>query len=278
MDSIEERVARHYTHGALERAIREGLEAMGLDPAQTAPDALAGVEEFHIGGREATEDLVAQMGLREGAAVLDIGCGIGGAARFLADRHGCHVTGVDLTPEYVAVARVLSDAVGLGERLAFRVGSATSLPFEDGAFDAATVLHVGMNVPDKRSLCAEAARVLRPGGVFGLYEVMRTGEGELAYPVPWAATAETSFVESPAAYRACLESAGFEVLAERERRGFALEFFARVRARLAESGPPPLGIQVVMGAEASVKIANMVANVEAGRVAPVEMTARRSPS
>ena len=272
--NIERNIAAHYTHGALEEAIHEGLRAMGLEPAQMPLDALAGIEEFHIGGRAATEDIAAQMDLAETASVLDIGCGIGGAARFLADRYRCRVSGVDLTPEYVAVAQALSAAVGLSERVAFRTASATALPFEDDSFDAATLLHVGMNVPDKATLCAEAARVLRPGGVFAIYDVMRTAEGELAYPVPWAVTPETSFIEDAATYRACLEGAGFAIMAERERRSFALEFFAGMRARVAESGPPPLGVHILMGPHAPVMVANMVANLEQERVAPIEMIAR----
>lgn len=272
--NIEQKVARHYTHGNLERAIRDGLKAMGLKPGQVHLDALAGVEEFHIGGRAATEDLAAQMRLAADASVLDIGCGIGGAARYLAHRHGCRVTGVDVTPEYVAVAQALSEATGLGDRVTFQTGSATALPLEDGGYDAATVLHVGMNVPDKRTMCAEAARVLRPGGMLAVYDVMRTGEGDLEYPVPWADAAETSFVADPGVYRACLEEAGFEIVAERERRAFALDFFARMRAKVAEEGPPPLGIHVLMGADAATKVANMVANLEHDRIAPVEMIAR----
>jgi ubiquinone/menaquinone biosynthesis C-methylase UbiE len=61
------------------------------------------------------------------------------------------------------------------------------MPFPDRSFDGAYMLHVGMNIEDKEKLASEVARVLRPGSVFGIYDVMRTGPGELAYPVPWAA-------------------------------------------------------------------------------------------
>ena len=100
--------------------------------------------------------------------------------------------------------------------------------------------------------------------------------GALAYPLPWATTAATCAVATPDAYREALEAAGFVLLAERARRQFALDFFARLRARLASSkGPPPLGLHLVMGADTPTKIGNMVANIEAGLIAPVEMIARR---
>lgn len=273
---IETRIAGHYTHGSLDAAIRDGLSRMGRDPDGFTLEDLAGIEEFHMGGRAATEEIAAQLELAEDAAVLDIGSGIGGAARFLAERHGCRVTGVDLTPEYVDVARALSEALGLADRVSFMTGSATDLPVDDGTFDAATLLHVGMNVPDKRALAAEAARALRPGGTFVVYDVMRTGDQDPDYPVAWSAVPETSFLETPEAYRAALEAAGFSIAAERDRRDFAIDFFARMRARVAESGPPPLGLHVLMGAEAPTKVANMVAALEAGRIAPVEIVARRA--
>jgi ubiquinone/menaquinone biosynthesis C-methylase UbiE len=215
------------------------------------------------------------MRLKPGLSLLDIGSGIGGPARFFASQYGCSVVGIDLTPEYVAVAERLTRMVGLTDRVRFRVGSATDLPFDEASFERATLLHVGMNVPDKGALCAEAARVLKPAGVFAVYEVMRTGEGDLIFPVAWADTAATSFVADPVTYRRALEAAGFEVMAEEDRRDPALEFFHRMRARHAESGLPPLGLHLHMGPDAPRKVANMIANLERGVVAPVEMICRR---
>src|SRR3546814_4047995 len=128
--------------------------------------------------------------------------------------YGCRVTGVDITPEFVAVAPGLTRLVGLADRVDHHVGSALGLPFQDGSFDGATLLHVGMNIPDKKRLCTEAQRVLRRGGVFAIYDVMRVGEGDLDFPVPWAETPETSFAVDPASYRRALDAAGFDVTAE----------------------------------------------------------------
>jgi SAM-dependent methyltransferase len=134
------------------------------------------------------------------------------------------------------------------------------------------MLHVGMNVEDKAGLFAEVARVLRPGGVFGIYDIMREGEGALAYPVPWAATEETSFLVDAATYRRLLDAAGFEAIRHRSRRDFALDFFRRLRARAAT---PPAGGDIVMGEGAAEKRRNIVATVERGLSAPVEIVARR---
>ncbi|WP_161495831.1 class I SAM-dependent methyltransferase [Bradyrhizobium japonicum] len=140
-------------------------------------------------------------------------------------------------------------------RISLHLGSALSMPFADGVFDGAYMLHVGMNIEVKSKLCSEVSRVLRPGAVFGIYDVMRIGEGELSYPVPWATTAASSFVVEPAHYRSALQAAGFAVIAELSRRDFAVTFYDQFRARImAAGGPPPLGIHVLMGRNASDKI------------------------
>ncbi len=274
--ALEQSVARHYTHGSLERTILEALAASGKDPDRLAPADLAPVDEFHIGGRQATIDLAAQMEIEPGLHLLDVGSGLGGASRFFAHERGCRVAGIDLTEEYVRAAEALARRVGLADRVSYRHGSALDLPFAPAAFDGAYMLHVGMNIEDKARLFAGVRRVLRPGGFFGIYDVMREGSGgDLTFPVPWALSPGTSFVGSAADYRRLLEGAGFAVEKERSRRGFAIEFFRDMRAQAAQrGGPPPLGLHLLMGASAPQKAANMMDNLERGLIAPTEIIAR----
>ncbi len=271
---IEQAVARHYAHGSLEEAILGALAAAGKDLNRLTPKDLAPVDEFHVGGRQATIAFAEQFGLRPGMRLLDIGCGLGGAARYFADAHGCQVTGIDLSGEYVAVANALAARVGLGERVSCQAGSALALPFAPGSFDAAYMFHVGMNIEDKSRLFAEVRRVLAPSGLFGIYDVMRLADGDLSYPVPWASGPESSFVADAATYRRLLAAAGFEVLKQRDRRDFALEVFAQMRARGAAAGPAPLGLHLVMGANAGQKVKNMIADISAGLIAPTEIICR----
>jgi ubiquinone/menaquinone biosynthesis C-methylase UbiE len=274
---VEHSVAQHYTHGSLERTILDALAASGSDPGRFAPADLAPVDEFHIGGRQATIDLAAQFGIRPGLHLLDVGSGLGGASRYFAAEHGCRVTGIDLTDEYVRVAEALASRVGLADRVSYRQGSALDLPFAPGAFDGAYMLHVGMNIDDKARLFAGVRRVLKPGGVFAIYDVMReNGEADLRFPVPWASDPGTSFVENAATYRHLLEEAGFTVEKERSRRAFAIDFFREMRARAAGGAPPPLGLHLLMGPSAPQKSANMMDKLERGMIAPTETIARAS--
>lgn len=268
--SLEQSVSQHYTHGNLEGALLAALQRAGKNLDTLSYADLALVDEFHIGGRPATRALGDQLDLPEGARVLDVGCGIGGAARCFASERGWKVEGVDLTAEYVEVATALSRRVGV--EATFRQASATALPFDNGTFDGAYMLHVGMNIEDKAGLFAEVRRVLRGGGVFGVYDVMREGEGALSFPLPWATTPETSFVSSAADYRRLLGATGFLVRKERSRRDFAIGFFRQLLARAADPGrPPPLGLHLLMGATTPQKVANMIDHLQRGLIAPTEI-------
>ena len=133
-----------------------------------------------------------------------------------------------------------------------------------------------MNIADKRALAEEARRILKPGGFLGIYDVMRVGDGELTYPVPWATQAKSSAVASPDEYKRALDEAGFVLSAERDRSAFALDFFERLRDDARGSqGPPPLGLHILMGEDAPTKVQNMIENISAGRVAPVELVAQK---
>jgi SAM-dependent methyltransferase len=128
MQTLEQQVAEHYTHGGLEQAILAGLRALGRGANDIRPEDLAAIDEFHVGGHSATEDLSYQLGLKPGTTLLDLGSGLGGPARFFARQDGCQVTGVDLTPEYVSVAARLTELIGLQDRAEFRAAVRLNYP------------------------------------------------------------------------------------------------------------------------------------------------------
>ena len=269
-------VSGHYSQGGLLAAIEAGVQALGKTPETVTLDDLGPVEEFHIGGRAATRLVVEALKLQPGAQVLDVGCGLGGPARFVASAADVQVAGIDLTPEYIETGLVLNRWVGLADRVCLAVGDATALPQADASMDAAYMLHVGMNIADKPRLAAELAGVVKPGGRIVIYDVMLTGDPDLAFPVPWATNAAGSVVEAPDVYRQALTAAALTVVAEESKRDFALDFFARQRQALAKAGgPPPLGLHLVMGESRAEKVANMVENISQGRLAPFMMVAEK---
>ncbi|WP_374377431.1 class I SAM-dependent methyltransferase [Dongia sp.] len=272
--NLEDRVQQHYGDDALSRRVLAALSEAGKDIDRLTIDDLAAVDEFHLGWREQTKALAEVLELQPGERLLDIGCGIGGPARFMAVHGGCHVSGIDLTPQFVALARDLTRRCGLTERVDFKIASALAQPFAPATFDAAMLIHVGMNIADKARLFAEAHRVLKPGGRFVVYDVMAPDPTKLTYPMPWAADPAASAAAPPELYRETLAAAGFEIVGERDRSTFVRELAAAMRERNAAEGRPRLGLHLIMGEAADVRLKNVMAALEQGLIVPTEMIAR----
>jgi ubiquinone/menaquinone biosynthesis C-methylase UbiE len=273
--SLEEEVAAHYTGLDRTRVILDALRAAGKDPDHLTVDDLAPVDEFHIRGRQATVELGQALGLGADQHLLDVGSGLGGASRYLASTYGARITGIDLTPEYCRLAARFAGSTGLADRLDYRHGSALAMPFEDGIFDAAYTQHVAMNIADKRALYDEIARVLKPRAVFGIYDVLQGQGGEAFYPTPWANDSSTSFLATADEMRRLLETAGFRIESWRDTTAAGRAFFETVLARIAENGPPPLGLHLLLP-DFRLRAENMLRDLAEDRLAVIEIVCRRS--
>ena len=269
-------VSDHYNRPDLLSRIEKALGEAGSSPDEATLDLLAPVEEFHIGGRMATEALLPALDIREGERALDAGCGTGGTSRYVAHTHGCKVDGVDLTASFIETGRTITSWLKLDRLVRLHHESALAMPFEDGTFDAGWMFHVGMNIETKRELFAEIFRVMKPGGRFLVYDIMRGEDetGSLSFPVPWAGSEETSFVSTSDVYEEAMEAAGFAISRTQPRHDIAERFFEQLAAQ-ARKPAPPLSLAMVMGETAKDKVANMRANYQAGRIVPVEILCRK---
>jgi SAM-dependent methyltransferase len=269
-------VSRFYSGGGgLLAAIGSALESAGLDAASLRPADLAPVDEFHIRGRAATLEIIDVLGITADSQVVDLGSGLGGPARTLAEMAGCRVTGVDLTAEFCEVATAFSEWTGLSERTRFQVGDAMATGLPDTAFDAALTVHVAMNIADKPALYAEAFRLIRPGGRFVVYDVLQGDGGEVRYPVPWANDPSTSFLATPEDMRALLSAAGLEIVAEVDSSDESLVWFREMRERIERDGPPPVTFATFLGSAFAQMAANQVTNLAERRIRTVMFTCER---
>lgn len=260
---VRDLVARHYGAGDLTGTIVKALAGAGLDTDALGPADLFAVDQLHAGGPASTKHALDRIEIGPGVRLLDVGSGIGGASR-MAAMSGAEVTGIDLSPDFVDTATRLTELVGLEDRATYLTTPGESLPLEGGSFDAAVMVHVGMNIPDKQAVFAEVHRVLVPGGRFAVYEQMRTSEGDLTYPLPWADDERSSFVETAEDYSRHLEAAGFTV-----------EEVEDVTA--STLGPPPPGAltpAVVFGQPFIERIGNNVAATKAGLLGAILILAR----
>lgn len=260
---VRELVSAHYSGQDLTGAIVKALADAGTDTDSLGPADLFPVDQLHAGGAAATAHVLEHVGVGVGMRVLDVGCGIGGTSR-MAGMASAEVTGIDLTPDFIEAATSLTELVGLAERVSFVLTAGESTPFEAGSFDAAVMVHVGMNIPRKTVVFSQVHRVLVPGARFTMFEQMRIADGDLPYPMPWAEDDRSSFVETPEQYVAHLEAAGFTVEDVDDRTASTL-------------GPPPTGAlspMTVFGPAFGQRIGNNIAATRAGQLGAFLVSAR----
>ncbi len=274
--STDREITTHYGRGGLLARLDAALVADGVDPDHPSIAGLAPYDQFHGRGLEATADIAAMMRAGPADRLLDIGSGIGGPARYFADRFGCRITGIDLTEEFCEVARHLTRVLGLDERVSFEVGNALAMPFAEAEFDGAYSMNVSMNIADKDAFYREIRRVLKPGAWFVLSEVAQGEGGEMLYPAPWADSAQTSFLSTPEQTQRGLLNAGFDVLQLHDSTAAARAFGARSRA-LVERGekPPHRAVMLIYGEAARRIMANTTRALAEGRIVPIEILARK---
>jgi SAM-dependent methyltransferase len=262
-------IQTQYSTGASRQAIEQVLVAAGKDLGHLRPADLALLEDFHTMGRIATAQLADLAGITPSDEVLDAGSGIGGTARYLADRSGCHVAAVDLTEEYCQTARWLNQLAGLDDRITVRQGDVTDLPFEDATFTLMFSQHVQMNVADKALLYGEARRVLVDGGLLAVWDIVAGDGGEPDFPMPWADRPEYSHLTTPNRLRTAVETAGFEIEQWNDLTGQA----AAMMQTLLALPPSPIGLQAFVP-NFETKAHNLTAALADGRLRAIQGIAR----
>ena len=272
-DSITAHYARNDVLARLEAALVDD----GQDPARPTLEALAPYDQFHGRGLEATRELADGLEVSPEHHLLDVGSGIGGPARYLAQRFGCRITGIDLTSAFCQAAQSLTERVGLDERVSFEQGDALAMPFGEASFDGAYSMNVSMNIADKAALYREIHRMLRPGAWLVLSELAMGPGGAPDYPTPWALTADSSFLATPEDTRAGLEANGFTIERFRDTREEALAFGAMSRA-MVERGekPPHRAVMLIHGEIAADAMANTGRGLAEERLIPIEIFARKA--
>ena len=262
-------VRAYWERERLAESIVDALVVAGKDLDRLTIDDLIDVDQFHGGGKVATDRLARLAGAAAGMRVLDVGGGFGGPARTLAVQYGCRVTAVDLTASFVHAADMLTRRLRLGDRVSHLVGNALELPFADGAFDMVWTQNSGMNIAAKERLYAGFHRVLRPGGRLAIQEPMAGAVQPVVFPVMWARDATTHFLRTAAEMRAVIEGAGFRVR--------AWDDVTAETARPATAAPIPAhSIQrILMGAALDDIVRAGDRNREEGRLVLVQAVCER---
>ena len=268
-------IAEHWGPGDVFGSIIAALAKMSKPLEGLRIEDLAPVDHFHARGFPATVELADKLPINSGQRILDIGCGLGGPARYMADRFRCRVNGIDITPAFVDAANKLTGLLRMQARVEIIHGDGHQLPYPDEFFDGAYTQHVTMNVADRPKFFGEAYRVLKPGAFFALTEHGLGPRAEPRHPVPWSADGSSAFLVTPAETRALLENAGFrDVVVESTGPKYLAGYKAMIE-RAEKGALPALGLHLLMGETALQKMRNAARNIEEGRTHPVQVVCRK---
>jgi sarcosine/dimethylglycine N-methyltransferase len=262
MADVLEGVRDHYRSTGLVDRLKASLGVFGTDDRRLLPHQLGALDQFHTRGLAATAELGELAGISAETAVLDIGAGVGGPARFLAATYGCRVIGVDLSEPFVDAARYLTERTGLSGKVSFQVASALELPCYDESFDVVLLQHVAMHICERERLYAEIQRVLKTGGRFATFDVVAR-DGDPYFPLPWARTPTTSFLLTPGATRKAIEAAGFRTLVWQDDSEVAKTWIGQMRTPTALPTP---NLGTVMGPDFGELLGNLGRNLVEGRL------------
>jgi SAM-dependent methyltransferase len=273
--SMTNAIADHWGKGDVYDMIVSALKKMSKPLDGLTLEDLAPVDHFHARGFPATVELADRLPIRAGQRILDIGCGLGGPARYIANRFQCNVSGLDITEPFVQAANKLTALVRMQDQVHVQLGDGQHLPYPDSAFDGAYTQHVTMNVADRPRFFAEAYRVLKPGAFFALTEHGLGPKGEPHYPLPWSADGAGAYLVTPSETRALLEKCGFEAVVIEDTGTKYAEGY-KIAIDMAERGAlPPLGVHLLMGETALQKARNAARNIEEGRTHPIQVVCRK---
>lgn len=262
-------INNHYGISGILNSILEALESSGKDVQLLEPDDLASIDEFHTRGKASTIEIANFASLQPQHKVLDVGCGLGGSARFIANQYGCSVVGIDLTEEYIEVAKKLSEIVKLEEKVSFKQGSALDLPFPSESFDIVWTEHVQMNISDKKKFYGEINRVLNPNGRLVFHDIFGTNNFPY-YPTPWAERDSMSSLCTQDEAKGIIENSNFTIDRWEDTSKQSLEFFKEMSKKTENIGLAPLGLHLLMGNTAKTKFQNQVRNLEENRISVVQ--------
>ena len=265
MESFNTLIENQYHTPGLYEDIIKRLWEQEIDRSNVSRSDIAGVDEFHVRGAEVTRELASEVAL-EHSRILDVGCGIGGPSRFLADEYNCQVTGVDLSQEYIRTAKGLSELLGLQDKTTFVQSNALELPFESASFDVVWTQHVQMNIRHKLKFYSEIERVLSEHGTFIYYDIFRTESGEVNFPVPWADDPSASFLATTEDMDDILERLCFKNLLTTDQTFKGIQFLQGLDKKLKANGPPKLGLNVLLGRSTKEKLGNILRGLEDGQI------------
>ncbi len=225
---METQVKEHYSSETLLSRIEEALDKAGKDRENLSIKDIAPMDQMHSCGIPATLNLLEKAKIPANAGLLDIGCGLGGSCRAVAQNRDCKVTGLDLSESLIEAAKVLTKYTKLDKSISYKTGSVLDLPFEAKQFDVVLCQHILVNIKDTKRAFSECLRVLAQKGKLIIHEITRGPGPDLVMPVPWADRAEISCIKPWDTYTTMLSDLGFVREYEKDQTEMATNWWQKI--------------------------------------------------
>jgi SAM-dependent methyltransferase len=278
--TIRSAVEQHYGPIGLVAKLRHVLDGAKKAGVPITRESLAPLDQFHARGSELTLELAERAGVNGKMKILDVGSGLGGPSRQLANKYGATVVGVDLTKEFVDTATYLAGLLGMEGQVSYQRGDATSLPFPDGTFDLAWTQNVSQNIPEKSKLFAELFRVVKRGGLVAGYDLYSySGGPRPTFPSFWGRDSAVSFVITPQEAKQFIRATGFKEEFWFDDTPTVIKWTHALMQALGEgkapAGIPGLDYGLLFGQDAGLMTQNSIIDMEAGSWGMFQSVLRR---
>lgn len=263
-------IQNHYGGVNIADRIITRLQLAGCDLDKLNTDDTAKFDEFHGGGRDSTLALAKFANISPGKRILDIGSGVGGPARTLAEKYRCQVTGLELTAEFISAGKMLTELLGMLGVVEFVQASATEIPFKAEMFDVVWSQNMLMNVQDKEKLFSEVYRITKPGGMLAFETIVAGPGGPLHFPTFWAADSSMNFLESSEKLCNLITAAGFNQRKFEDTTNAVIENGRRRLKAANAANCMELDLSVIVKCAVAEKMENSVCNNIEGRPRAVQ--------
>ena len=268
-------VENFWTRGDIHSRVHKAMSEAGLNDKKLEIEDLFPIDQYHARGIAATVDLGKRMPISENQSIIDIGCGLGGPARYFSKQFKCFITGVDITPSFIEIGNKFNNLTSMSKQVSLQIGNGETLDFEDESFDGGYSQHVTMNIKNRKDFFLEAFRVLKKETFFAFSEHGLGPEGNPIFPLPWADTAEMSFLFSPESTIALLEEVGFYDIQIIETSEKYISGYEKMINTKSKKENPILGIHVIGGATMKQRSRNSMQCIKEKRTLPFEIVCKK---
>ena len=264
-------VDQFWTRGNLKERIHNALTESNLNKSDLKIEDLHPIDQYHARGIAATRELAEKLDVKENQTMIDVGCGLGGPARYFAKKFNCNVVGVDITPAFVEVGIDFNKRTNMTDKVSLSISDGNTLPFDNSIFDAAISQHVTMNVENRERFFSEIFRVLKKDTIFAFSEHGLGPIGNPIFPLPWADDDKMSFLIKPELTIELLNKIGFKNISFLETGTKYMEGYKKSIKEKNASKKTILGMHVIGGPTMFDRQKNSMLCIKEKRTLPFEI-------